>query len=186
LENGNSCGLSNTNHSLVNTDPKLDPNGLKLNGGNTQTLALQPSSPAVATGNLTVCQSAIVGGIDQRGLRRSTSYCDMGAYDTSSVAPVPTTTFLIASPNSVMRGKTIQLSAVVSKPQGQSTPLTGKVVFREGATILAEATVNSNGVAVATYIATGPSNVMHYLQAQYYGDSKYAPSTSNQAFLVVI
>lgn len=189
LENGNSCGLSAANHSLVDTDPGFDPNGLKLNGGSTQTLALQPSSPAVATANLTVCQSALVGGIDQRGLPRSTSYCDMGAYDTSSVAPVilvPTTTFLSVAPNSVAKGKTVVMSAVVTKSQGQNTPPTGKVVFKEGTTIVAEATVNSNGVAVATYTATGKSLVTHYLQAQYYGDNTCAPSTSNQASLLVL
>lgn len=41
------CGLTRATGSLPNTNPLLDPAGLRDNGGPTQTIALQPGSPAV-------------------------------------------------------------------------------------------------------------------------------------------
>ncbi len=46
LESGTDCGFTGTG-DLQNSDPRLDPNGLQQNGGPTQTLALEPDSPAV-------------------------------------------------------------------------------------------------------------------------------------------
>ena len=80
LESGTDCGFRGMG-DLQNTDPKLDPSGLQNNGGPTQTLALQSSSPAidwVASG----CPST-----DQRGDPRpddaSESKCDIGAYESN-------------------------------------------------------------------------------------------------------
>src|SRR3989304_997819 len=41
LDDGTSCGFSIANNSPSNTNPLLDPAGLKNNGGSTQTIALQ-------------------------------------------------------------------------------------------------------------------------------------------------
>jgi hypothetical protein len=47
IDSGASCRFTQATGSLSNTDPLLDPAGLQDNGGLTQTLALQPDSPAV-------------------------------------------------------------------------------------------------------------------------------------------
>ena len=51
LDSGTSCGFSTNNHSLSSTDPLLDPDGLQDNGGPTNTIALQRTSPAIDKGN---------------------------------------------------------------------------------------------------------------------------------------
>ena len=82
-------------------DPKLDPNGLKNNGGPTQTIALLVGSPAIDKGT-----SAGPNGIlptDQRGLARTVddpnipnpgteNGTDIGAYELQTVGPTPTPT----------------------------------------------------------------------------------------------
>ena len=45
IEDGDTCGFSPP--SRPGTDPLLDPAGLKDNGGPTQTVGLQPQSPAI-------------------------------------------------------------------------------------------------------------------------------------------
>ena len=59
----------------INIDPKLDPNGLQDNGGLTKTIALQPDSPAIDTGN-----DASAPHRDQRGYFR-TGRSDVGAFE---------------------------------------------------------------------------------------------------------
>jgi len=72
-------------------DPKLGP--LAPNGGPTQTMALQPGSPAIGAGDAATCESLVgptgVTDTDQRGQPRNAAArgaCDLGAYDTG-VAP---------------------------------------------------------------------------------------------------
>lgn len=82
IDDGTSCGFSSANHSLSNTDPLFDPVGLKDNGGPTQTIALQPGSPAIdaiATG-VNGCGTTIT--TDQRGVSRPQGAgCDIGAFE---------------------------------------------------------------------------------------------------------
>jgi predicted outer membrane repeat protein len=189
LESANSCGLSKTSHSLVNSDPKFATSSPISNGGSVQTLALQPASPAIAAGNPLVCQGALVSGKDARGLSRPTGYCDIGAYDSFGVpAPVtvksPTTTILTLSTSSAVRGSQVQMRVTVTK--SLNTPVTGKVVFKEGNVILAEVTPDSNGLAAAVYDTTNKTRLTtHNLQAQFVGDDTYAPSTSTVVSLFV-
>lgn len=70
LDDGTSCGFSTANNSLSNTDPLLDPAGLKNNGGRTQTIALQRGSPAidVIPAGVNGCGTTITS--DQRGVSR--------------------------------------------------------------------------------------------------------------------
>jgi hypothetical protein len=76
------CGLSSSNHDVVGQDPKLAPLGNY--GGPTRTMALLSGSPAI--GANTLC--SVNNGTDQRGYTRLQSGgCDIGAYDTSGVAP---------------------------------------------------------------------------------------------------
>jgi len=80
LSSDSSCGFTGTG-DLQNTDPLLDPNGLQNNGGPTQTIALEPGSPASDQVPLAQCPST-----DQRGVNRpddNETACDMGAYESN-------------------------------------------------------------------------------------------------------
>ena len=66
----NSCGAS-----IPVLDPKLDPAGLKSNGGPTRTIALQSTSPAINRIPLAGCPPT-----DQRYFGRQ-GLCDIGAYE---------------------------------------------------------------------------------------------------------
>jgi hypothetical protein len=91
LDSGATCGFGFDNGSLSNTNPMLSP--LAGNGGPTQTMALQASSPAIDRGNAGICSAAPVSGVDQRGLSRPQGAgCDIGAYEFNG-------TFWDASPN---------------------------------------------------------------------------------------
>ena len=51
-------------------------------GGSTQTFALLPGSSAIDTGDDTICTSAPVNNLDQRGIARPQgAHCDIGAYE---------------------------------------------------------------------------------------------------------
>lgn len=69
----------------LHADPLLDPAGLEDNGGPTETIALQPGSPAIAAGVGATCAAAPVNGVDQRAALRLS--CDVGAFAYASAAP---------------------------------------------------------------------------------------------------
>jgi hypothetical protein len=80
-----SCGFSGT--SLANTNPLLDSAGLANNGGSTQTIAIEPNSPAVNAGDESVCAAPPVNNLDQRGFVRpgtGATRCSIGAYEYNS------------------------------------------------------------------------------------------------------
>lgn len=55
------------------------------NGGQADTVALLPGSPAIGAANAPTCESAAIGDVDQRGDARNAltrNACDVGAYDT--------------------------------------------------------------------------------------------------------
>jgi uncharacterized repeat protein (TIGR01451 family) len=82
LDDGTSCGFSTTNNSLSSTNPLLDPAGLRDNGGLTQTIALQPGSPAIdkIPSAVNGCGTTITA--DQRGVSRPQGPgCDIGAFE---------------------------------------------------------------------------------------------------------
>ena len=75
LDSGSSCsGMQ------ANVNAKLDPSGLKHNGGSTFTVALMAGSPAIDKGDTTRCNNTNVGHRDQRYGNRD-SLCDMGAFE---------------------------------------------------------------------------------------------------------
>jgi hypothetical protein len=79
IEDGTSCGFSQANHSLSNTNPFLDPDGLQFNGGPTKTIAFLPDSPAVDLVGETAYPPPDT---DQRGVERPQGEaCDSGAYE---------------------------------------------------------------------------------------------------------
>jgi CSLREA domain-containing protein len=86
ISEDNSCDFTATG-SRNDTDPLLDPNGLANNGGPTQTIALQPSSPAIDVVPKDDCPAT-----DQRGFLRPApgqTDCDVGAFELNAV-PAPT------------------------------------------------------------------------------------------------
>jgi uncharacterized repeat protein (TIGR01451 family)/CSLREA domain-containing protein len=119
IDDGTSCGFSAATNSLSNTDPLLDPAGLKDNGGPTQTIALQPASPAIDAipPNVNGCGTTIT--TDQRGVSRpQRSGCDIGAFE---VVPTGADLSITKSgaPNPVVSGNrlTYTLTVTNSGPQ---------------------------------------------------------------------
>jgi CSLREA domain-containing protein len=82
VEHGHSCGLASA-ADVVDSDPRLEP--LAGNGGQTQTHALAPGSPAVDAGDDATCPAA-----DQRGVARPQgAHCDAGAFERTAAPPPP-------------------------------------------------------------------------------------------------
>ena len=75
------CGFGSAHGDLVGSNPLLG--ALAPNGGPTETMALGPGSPALGAGG--TCDGAM--GVDQRGLPRPSSRCDIGAFE---LQPAPT------------------------------------------------------------------------------------------------
>lgn len=71
--------LQGTNN-VTGMDAGLSMDGLALNGGPTQTVALGAGSPAIDAGLNSTCTSMAIGNVDQRGIGR-TADCDIGAYE---------------------------------------------------------------------------------------------------------
>jgi uncharacterized repeat protein (TIGR01451 family) len=114
LEDGTSCGFTAANNSLSNTDPLLDPAGLKDNGGPTQTIALQPGSPAIdaISPSANGCGTTIT--TDQRGITRPQgSGCDIGAFE---VVPAGADLSITKSgaPNPVLSGNRLTYALTVT------------------------------------------------------------------------
>ncbi len=77
LDDDGTCGFSGT--SLSDTPAGLDPNGLQNNGGPTETIALEPGSPAIGA----VTSASLCSTPDQRGVQRPTP-CDIGAFESAT------------------------------------------------------------------------------------------------------
>ena len=100
LSDDASCfGLLNNTGDLNNTPAELDPNGLKGNGGPTQTVALLPNSPALdavpigAGGYCLAADGATPITTDQRGVSRPQGKgCDIGAFELTPYPAVLTIT----------------------------------------------------------------------------------------------
>ncbi|MEO7430587.1 MAG: choice-of-anchor Q domain-containing protein, partial [Dokdonella sp.] len=77
--------------SCVGLDQPGDHAGINVlldvladNGDNTMTHALLAGSPALDAGSASGCESASVGGVDQRGIARTFGAgCDIGAHEMS-------------------------------------------------------------------------------------------------------
>ena len=83
IEDGDTCGFSPP--SRPGTDPLLDPAGLKDNGGPTQTVGLQPQSPAIDAIPVGAIGCGTTVATDQRGVTRPQGpQCDSGAFERNS------------------------------------------------------------------------------------------------------
>lgn len=77
IQNLDGCEVVGDVSSILSIDPLFDPAGLADNGGPTQTLALQASSPALDVGDNGSCEPT-----DQRGtVRPQGAACDLGAFE---------------------------------------------------------------------------------------------------------
>jgi hypothetical protein len=75
IDSGGSCGFGTADHSLSDTNPLLEE--LADNGGPTETMALQPGSPAIDAADSSACPAT-----DQRGVSRPQGAgCDIGAVE---------------------------------------------------------------------------------------------------------
>ena len=125
LEDGESCGFRTVNGSLSSTNAMLDPTGLQNNGGATQTIALEPGSPAIDSGDQAVCATAPVNNLDQRGFVRpgaGHTHCSIGAYEAAIMAtatPTVTATRTQISSPTVTRTRS---PTVTWTPAATSTP----------------------------------------------------------------
>jgi len=88
IDDGTTCGFWGAGCTLrggtsfCNTNPQLEPAGLNSNGGPTQTIALEPGSPAIDAGSATFGNS-----VDQRGFVRPGAGAvtrSIGAYEFNS------------------------------------------------------------------------------------------------------
>ena len=138
---------------------------------NLGTIAVDASGNAVlAVSNLAVGAHALVA-----------TYNGNTNYATSSSAPfsetvqqTTTTTSLSSSNLNSLAGKPVTFTATVSSTTG-GIP-TGPVSFREGATVLGQGTLNTQGVA--TFTTSTLSVGTHNIIAVYIGDNNYATSQS--------
>jgi hypothetical protein len=87
LENATECGFTSTG-DLQNTNPQFSSSTPLYNGGNTETLALEPTSPAIdaiPTSDTVLCDD-----LDQRGVTRPQGAgCDIGAFEFAKTVPPP-------------------------------------------------------------------------------------------------
>jgi CSLREA domain-containing protein len=91
LDDAYSCGWGSAKGSMSGTDPKLA--ALADNGGPTFTMALMADSPAIDTGDDSVCIADAIHNRDQRGYVRPVgAHCDIGAYEYNASAPTATPT----------------------------------------------------------------------------------------------
>ena len=87
IDNGNTCLVSAGPGDKPNTNPRLDPGGLRDNGGPTETIALLFNSPALDMAS----PGCPPPDTDQRGFARPEgTRCDIGAYEGFISSPVPT------------------------------------------------------------------------------------------------
>jgi YVTN family beta-propeller protein len=97
---------------------------------------------------------------------------------TLTVVVTSTTTTLVTSPASIQYGDTIALTATVSPAD-----VTGNISFRDGDTLLGQATVSGG---MATLETTTLNAGTHAITALYNGDGTYATSISDPQTVTVV
>jgi hypothetical protein len=171
---GSATGVSSLLSSLV---PPTD------NGGPTDTLALQPWSPAIdfVTGRLSdgtlVCRTP-----DQRGAGRPAGSCDAGAFESAPPRFVPEVDLAVTPAGGSSLGRSMSLTAAVS---GTGANPTGSVRFTAdgGAIAGCGAVALSGGSAECDTSALAAGT--YDLRAHYSGDLSYTAKADELPSYVV-
>src|SRR5689334_8506654 len=98
IGDGTKCsGVSNGVNGDIVGVPNAGLNPLANKSGSTDTVSLQPQSPAIGAGDVATCSGKLIGGRDERGTLRnaSTRGCDIGAYDTAGSGGVAVHTWYV-------------------------------------------------------------------------------------------
>jgi uncharacterized repeat protein (TIGR01451 family) len=123
IDDGMTCGFMAANNSQPNTDPELDPMGLQDNGGPTQTIALQPTSPAIDAIPVADCTDIDGNQVDtdQRTFVRpadgdgdNIARCDIGAFEFDAIPIADLNISKASDKNPVKSGKNLTYTIIVS------------------------------------------------------------------------
>ncbi len=176
LETGTDCGFTSTG-DLQNTSPDFSSSEPKNNGGNTNTFALEPTSPAVDT--IPKSDSLLCENLDQRGVARPQgAACDIGAFElapsTFQAAGVPVSatagvqfngtvaTFTEAVPDTVASDYTATIewgdgtatAGTVSAASGGGFAVSGSHTYASGGTYATSVKITDVQGASATATST--------------------------------
>jgi uncharacterized protein YjdB len=148
-------------------------------GSATQTVALNSSGVATYAGTAPTATGSLSFSAAYQG---STEF----AVSTSntlneSIVAIGTTTALTASPNPVMLGSQVTLTATVTPASGTTSP-TGTVSFYNGTSLISAASVASGSASLMTSTLPAGSDS---ITATYGGSATFGSSTSNAVSLAV-
>ena len=103
-----------------NTDPKLDPRGLRDNGGPTQTIALLSGSPAIDQGisSFSTDQRGFPRPIDNPAISNAADGSDIGAYEGEVAVASPVNVSLMPANSSRVAGVSNTYTSKYSDPNG--------------------------------------------------------------------
>ena len=140
--------------------------------------------PLGSNGQASVTTSSLAAGSGFLGNHFITAtYNGDASHPASSVTMVQkvhanaSTIVLASSPNPSSFGQAVSFTATVSSvPSGAGTP-TGMVTFQDGATVIGQVPLNSNGIAAITRSNLTPGN--HSMVAIYSSDTKFAASATD-------
>jgi hypothetical protein len=141
VDDDGTCGFTRATGSLPNTNPLLDPAGLRDNGGPTQTIALQPGSPAVDLVGQDACAPPTT---DQRGVGRPQGEaCDSGAFELMRESTPPRVTSTVPKANATEVTPSANVRATFSE-QMMPSSINGQTfkLFKKGSTTQIAATVS--------------------------------------------
>jgi predicted outer membrane repeat protein len=132
IDSGTTCGFTQGTGSLSNTDPLLDSAGLQDNGGRTQTIALQPDSPAVDLVGQGACPPPTT---DQRGIERPQgTACDSGAFELAQDTTPPRVISTVPKANADEVAPTANIRATFSEEMQEASVKDAFKLFKKGST----------------------------------------------------
>lgn len=134
------------------TDPLLAPLGNY--GGLTETHPLLPLSPALDTGDNTICASAPVGNVDQRSVVRPINVtCDIGSFEGGAI--LPTLSFVLAESSVAENPASTHLVDVILDNTGGNQAIGGGLVVAHFSTT-GTAALDNDYSAFPLFIPFGP------------------------------
>jgi hypothetical protein len=162
---------------------------LTYNGSTPVATTLATNVPLTANGQASVTTSSLAAGGGFLGNHFITAtYSGDASHPGSSVTMMQkvdangSTTILASSPNPSSFGQAVSFTATVSAlPSDAGTP-TGMVTFQDGATVIGQVPLSSNGVASITNSNLVPGS--HSIVATYASDTQFAASIGSVAHVV--